>query len=353
MVAFKGSQGQRVCAQTPDNVNALLIYGPNAGLIHERAKAAVTFAVENLSDAFRLCELQARDLAEDPARLADELGALSFGGGRRAVWLKEAGDGLTSTISTALESEIGDTLLVVEAANLGPRSSLRKLFEQASNLGAVPCYEDDQDTLQAYISEFLSGENVTIDGDALYWLLDRLGNDRLQVRSELEKLILYAWRDDALSDDGETRITLETVMEGAGDAGVLSLDQLADAVASGELANVDRFLALAIEQGVQPISAIRSVARRFSQLHFVVGLAAGGNSIEKLISSLRPPVFFKNRPAFRAQTTLWSVPRIAQALDILSQAEIDCKTTGMPAHAICARALIRIGGAARAGREHG
>ena len=40
MVAFKGSQGQNICAQPPETVKALLIYGPNAGLVRERAKAA-------------------------------------------------------------------------------------------------------------------------------------------------------------------------------------------------------------------------------------------------------------------------------------------------------------------------
>lgn len=353
MVAFKGSQGLRVCAQPPDNVAALLIYGPNAGLVREQAKSAVRFAVEDLTDAFRLCELQARNMGEDPARLADELGALSFGGGRRAVWLKDAADSHTSIISNALETEFGDSLLVVEAANLGPRSSLRKLFEKGSDLGAVPCYEDDQNSLETYVSKYLAFEKASIEPDALYWLLERLGNDRMQVRSELEKLILFALNDDAPESNGTTRITLQIAMDGAGDAGVWSLDQLADAVAGGDLVNIDRYLELALEQKIQPISVMRSVARRFSQLHYVVGMAASGGSIDKLIGALRPPIFFKHRDAFRAQATRWSLPRIAQALEILIEAELDCKTTGMPAHEISARALVRIGAAARAGRARG
>ena len=83
MVAFKGSRGQRICAQPPADVKALLIYGPNAGLVRESAKAAVTFAVQDLADAFRLCELQARDIGDDPARLADEL--------RAFIWRRAAG----------------------------------------------------------------------------------------------------------------------------------------------------------------------------------------------------------------------------------------------------------------------
>ena len=349
MVAFKGIKGASAAARPPDEINALLIYGPNAGLVRERARAAASFAVEDLSDGFRLSELQAKDVSDDGARLADELGALSFAGGRRAVWLKDAVDGLTSTIANALETEFGDTLLVIEAGNLGPRSSLRKLFEKEDNLGAIPCYDDDQNSLRDYVSGFLRKRNATIESDALFWLMERLGSDRMQVRGELEKILLYATGDDGTAPERQIRIDLETVMESSGDAGVLSLDQLAEAVANGELGEIDRCLQLAFEQGKQPIAALRVVARRFLQLHFVVGSASTGGGIDKLIGALRPPIFFKHRHAFRAQATRWSLPRIAQALDILTTAEMECKSTGMPADETCARALIRIGAAARAG----
>lgn len=347
MVAFKGGRGERVCAEPPDNIRAILIYGANNGLIRERAKAAVTFAVEDLKDSFRLCELDGRDVSDDAARLADELAALSLGGGRRAIWLKGAGDNLSAHISDTLEVDFGDTLLVIECANLKPRSALRKLFEKETDLAAVPCYEDDDNSLREYISDFLATENTTIDQDALAWLLGRLGNDRLQVRGELEKLILYCEGSDEAGEKKPTNITLEAVTACSADAGQQSLDNLADAVASGELASIDRFLELAFEQGIQPIGAIRSVSRRFTQLHFVVGLAADGGSTEQLIASLRPPIFFKYRRAFQMQTTLWPLGHIVQALDILTEAEMDCKTTGMPSAEICARALTRIGGAAR------
>jgi DNA polymerase-3 subunit delta len=38
-------------------------------------------------------------------------------------------------------------------------------------------------------------------------------------------------------------------------------------------------------------------------------------------------------------------------LSILLEAELDCKTTGMPDVAVCARALLRIAQAGRAGRD--
>jgi DNA polymerase-3 subunit delta len=43
----------------------------------------------------------------------------------------------------------------------------------------------------------------------------------------------------------------------------------------------------------------------------------------------------------------WSAATLAQALDSLTQAEIDCKTTGLPAVAVCGQALMAIAAAAR------
>ena len=351
MVAFKGARARNAAKRPPDDIRALLVYGPNTGLVRERAKLAVCYVVDDLTNSFRLCELQAKDVCDDPARLADELNALSFVGGRRAVWLRDAADSLTKIVGEAVQKGFGDKLLVIEANNLGPRSSLRKMFEGESNLGSIACYEDDQNGLRVYVSSFLREEKLAIDSDALNWLVERLGSDRMQVRNELEKLVLYASGDDGAPTDMNIRITLDTVIASSGDAGVWSLDKLAEAVASGKMAEIDRSLQLALEQGVQPIAALRAVARRFLQLHFVVGSTSREGSIDKIIGALRPPIFYKHRPAFRDQSTKWSLPRIAQALDILCSAEIECKSTGMHADEICGRALIRIGAAARAEPE--
>ncbi|MEE9251632.1 MAG: DNA polymerase III subunit delta, partial [Alphaproteobacteria bacterium] len=57
--------------------------------------------------------------------------------------------------------------------------------------------------------------------------------------------------------------------------------------------------------------------------------------------------FFKTEPRFRAQLKIWPLERIGTALELLMRAELECKTTGMPAAAICARALMRIAQSAR------
>ena len=72
-----------------------------------------------------------------------------------------------------------------------------------------------------------------------------------------------------------------------------------------------------------------------------------GDDIGRLIKSHRPPIFFKHQAIMQRQIQMWRPQRLAQALAILTEAELDCKTTGLPAEAICGRALIRIANAAQ------
>src|SRR4029077_5187753 len=74
------------------SVAAVLFYGPDQGLVRERALDLVTRIAGDAGDPFRVAELSAAQLKDDPARLADEAAALSLSGGRRVLRLREAGD---------------------------------------------------------------------------------------------------------------------------------------------------------------------------------------------------------------------------------------------------------------------
>ena len=67
---------------------------------------------------------------------------------------------------------------------------------------------------------------------------------------------------------------------------------------------------------------------------------------------LRPPVFFKRAALFRGQLQAWNVARLAGALEALTEAEIACKTTGVPAEASCRQTLLAIAWRAARSREN-
>jgi len=323
---------------TPDCV-AVLVYGPDAGLVGERVGALLGTDASQDDPFSGPVDLTAAAVKSDPALLADEAAALSFGGGRRTVRLREASDAVAEVLADFLETAPAGGLVVAEAGDLSARSSLRKVFESAGNAAAVPCYADSEADVKRLIAESLAAHGIEIDSEAVDTLAQNLGSDRGVTRGEIEKLALY------VGDSG--RVTVEDAVACIGDSAATSLDAVAVAAASGDTDALDRSLARAFSEGVTAVGVLRVVARHFMRLHQASGFVAAGRTPDQAMALLKPKVFFKQQGAFRRQMGLWSEVRIAGALDILVEAEIDCKSTGMPEDIICARALMRLAHAAR------
>ena len=83
--------------------SCVLVYGPDQGLVGERAQAMMDGVLGPDPDPFRLAEPTAAALAADPALLMDEACAMSLTGGRRVVRVQRAGDGLASAFDSVLK----------------------------------------------------------------------------------------------------------------------------------------------------------------------------------------------------------------------------------------------------------
>ena len=326
--------------KNPDpRIRAVLVYGPDRGLVRERTESVCRTVVADLGDPFRLAELTGPSLDRDPARLADEVAAMALTGGRRVVRLRAATNKLAAVLRDCLESALGDTLVVVEAENLTPRDSLRAFFEGADYAATVPCYPDDDETIERVIQSALRAAGLDAEPDALAYVIENLGGDRQVTRRELEKLVQY------MASNGPT-VSLEDARAVIGDGSAVELDDIAFACADGELAELERGLTRRFLAGDGPVQALRAVGRHFQRLHLVSAQYDAGGSVEAVIGRLRPPVFFKRKAAFARQIRVWTTANLASAIDRLLEAEIQCKSTGMPDQAICRRTLLSLAGVA-------
>ena len=323
-------------AAPPESVRAVLLYGPDSGLVQERSARLADLVVDDPKDPFRIADIPSASLRADPALLSDEAAAMTLTGGKRLVRVRDASDVIAGILSEYLSGSAGsDALVVVEAGNLGPRSKLRKAFESAKSAAAVPCYADEGRSLETVIRDTLAGNGLGVSPDALTYLCANLGSNRLVSRSELEKLSLYMG-----ADGGE--VSLEDAAVSVGDSAIMTLDDIAFAVAGGDTAKLLGLLDRALQEGAAAVSLVRAVSRHFQRLHLVCAERECGNSMEAAMRTLRPPVFFKQASAFQAQVQRWSSARLAIALDALGDAEKASKAAGMPAEPIVHQTLLRL-----------
>ncbi|MEQ9447685.1 MAG: DNA polymerase III subunit delta, partial [Rhodospirillaceae bacterium] len=62
----------------PGHVVAVLLYGPDSGLVRERGRALVRSVLGDADDPFRFLEIEAGKISDDPARLVDESASMSL-----------------------------------------------------------------------------------------------------------------------------------------------------------------------------------------------------------------------------------------------------------------------------------
>ena len=63
---------------------------------------------------------------------------------------------------------------------------------------------------------------------------------------------------------------------------------------------------------------------------------------EEAMRALRPPVFFRRNGTFKRALTLWEAPALDAATAAMSEAERQCKRTGMPDTTICRAAVLTL-----------
>jgi DNA polymerase-3 subunit delta len=338
----KPQEADRFAANPPKNLRAALVFGPDAGLVQERAEKLLKSVVADLADPFNVADLSESALLSDPARLADEAAAISMMGGRRVIRVRGAGNNLADLFEEFLgdTDRPGDALVVVEAGDLAKGVGLRKVFESDEAAAAIACYADTQRNLEDVVRDAMRAHGLSIAPDALADAVSRLGSDRGVTRRELEKLALYA--------QGQKTVGLEDVQAVMGDEAEARAEEASDAAGSGDFGRLDLALERLWTADTSVAQILRGAMGHFQRLALVREQVNRGEPIDTAMRRLRPPVHFLRQASFKAQAGRWNDERLADALDMLLEAEALSRTTGVPAQAVCGRTLMNIAALARA-----
>src|SRR6188508_559580 len=151
MVALKGADIDKFVARPDPARPVVLVFGPDAGLVRERAEALVRASVDDPKDPFQLARLDGDELASEPSRLVEEANTIPLFGGRRAVWVKAGARNFAPSVDALLANAAPDCRVVIEAGELRKNAPLRVICEKAKNAVALPCYEDDEQALERLI----------------------------------------------------------------------------------------------------------------------------------------------------------------------------------------------------------
>src|ERR1700674_397117 len=183
VVALRGKDIDAFLARPDPGRPIILLYGPDSGLVRERAEALLASAVDDPNDPFSLVRLDGDELSAEPSRLVDEAMTVPLFGGCRAIRVRAGSRNFAGGIDALAETPLKDCRVVIEAGDMRPESPLRKACERARTAVAIGCYPDGERDLAKLIDDELGPSNLRIAPDARAALVALLGGDRQASRN--------------------------------------------------------------------------------------------------------------------------------------------------------------------------
>jgi DNA polymerase-3 subunit delta len=346
MILSKRPDVERFLREPAPDIRAVVIYGKDRGVVRDRANALAKRVVARPDDPFDTAMLTDGDLDADPAKLEDELSAMSLMGGRRLVRLRLAGEKAgpdkqaAEALTRHVEGQLNpDAFFLVEAGALGRDSQLRKVGEKANGCAVIPCYEDEAGDLARLTRDTLANDKVGLNSEALDLFVSRLPKERGVARAEIERLALY------LGPNSGVTATAADLTDFLGVEPEASLSDAAADAFGGKAGPAQQALRRAAAEGEGGPAAVRAMSYYLGRLRRVLTLHKNGVDLQAAAKA--SGVFWKQEREFLRQARAWNLEAILEIQGEVLNADRACKTSGSPDQLISERLALMIAGRAR------
>ncbi|WP_105440035.1 DNA polymerase III subunit delta [Neorhizobium sp. T25_13] len=315
MAEVKSHEFDRFAEKSAELYRIFVIYGPDRGLVSERAALIAGKTGISQDDPFAMLKLDVSDLQGDPGRLLDEVNSMGLFGGSKLVWLRGAANEkpLLDAMQVLADGPAPVNILIVEAGDLKKGSGLRKIAEPSRSIAVIPCYADDIKALNSLIDSELGSEGLRISPGARQRLLELLGGDRVASRNEIRKLALYC-RGTGMVEEAQ-------IDEIIGDASAVSADEAVDAILSGDLPALHRAIQKIVSSKTPVFLVLQSCLKQFQLLDLMKAeMEEKKLQTAQVMMTLGRHIHFKRKPIIEKALRTWSSPALARETERLQAA---------------------------------
>lgn len=335
MTEIKSHEFDGFLEKSARNYRLFVIYGPDRGLVSERAGQIAAKTGVALADPFSLIKLDISDLQKDQGRLLDEARALGLFGGDKLIWIRGAANEkyLVDSLQILAGNPPEATYIIVEAGDLKKGSLLRKIAEPARSVATIACYADDGRALNALIDVELSEAGLRITPAARQALVELIGGDRIASRNEVRKLALYCRGQDTIEE--------QHVVDIIGDASAISVDDAVDAVLSG---NSGSFLH-AMQKIISSKTAIFLVLQAcLKQFQLIDSMRAEMDEKRlqpgQVMQTMARHLHFRRKPIIEQALRTWSADAVARETNRLQAAILQSRKRSSMEDTIALQTLL-------------
>lgn len=280
-----------------EDFNLFLMYGSNQGFKKQVIKEF--FTSKFTGEIIRYDEIE---ILKNKEHFIEELLNSSLFKDKKIVLILRCTDKITALIEEISKKQILDTKVILNSDILEKKSKLRSLFEKENKLICIPFYEDNNQILFQICQNFFRKENIKISSEIISLLVERSKGDRLNLQMELEKI-------KSLSTS-RSKINIDDILELTNLAENYSVFELVENYLTKDKKKTSKILNENNYNNDDCILIIRTFISRSKRLAKLIEKYEKTNNLEQVITSFKPPIFWKEKEIVSTQIKSWTLKEI-------------------------------------------
>lgn len=289
--------------------NFFLFYGENEGLKKEIIES--NFKNNYPKKTFYYDE---SEVLNNKSNFFEEILSKSFFENEKLIIISRSTDKITSIIEEILEKKIDDLVLILNSGSLEKRSKLRLLFEKNKEIICIAFYEDNNQTLSSMANQFFRNNKIQISQQAINLIINRCRGDRQNLKNELNKIESFI--------KNKKKIEISEILQLTNLAENYSVTELVDnclAKNKNKTLNILNENNYNLEDCIIVIRTMLAKSKRLLKLFQEIKIS---NNIDSAISSIKPPIFWKDKQIVKDQINKWSHKKIELLIFRINEIEL-------------------------------
>ena len=292
--------------------NLFLFYGENIGLKNDFKKI-----IKFINRKSEILIFSQEEILKNFNLIYNEINNISLFDKNKLFIIEQTDDKILEILKE-LEPNIDKHKIYLFSEILDKKSKIRNYFEKSKNCGAVACYADNEIGLKKIILNKLKGY-TGLSTYNINLILENCNLDRVKLNNEIEKIAIY-FQDKNIKTE-KLEILLDTKVND-------NFSLLKDEALLGNKSKTNKLLSDTIIDSEKNIYYLSSINQRLNKINEII-CKSKEKGLEEAINTIRPPIFWKDKPNFISQTKKWSQKKIKTILEDTYNLEIKIKSNNL------------------------
>jgi len=301
--------------------NYFLLHGQNSGLIEE-------IIDKDLKPIFskNIFNYDESEILSNISAFMEGLYNKSFFENDKLVIINRVSDKILDIIKEIYEKEDENLKIILKSGNLEKKSKLRNFFEKSKDLIIVPFYEDTHQSLLYVAQSFFKENKIKISPQNINYIIENAKGNRINLKNELEKIKNFSQKK--LSIELNEIIKLTNLAEN------YNISELTDqclARNKKKTLNILNENNPSLEDNILILKSFLYKLKRLKKLKLEL---ENKKNTDAVISSYKPPIFWKDKDMIKQQLKIWSLPQIKSLINKTNDMELLIKKNSQASNQI-------------------